>query len=80
MKFQLDIYGERTARGIAGGKKVLWALALGGKRRESNSKSIIFNWDVIKDMVSLDCHWHKLEGRCECVKGEISHSQSGAGR
>jgi len=49
---QLDRYGERTARGIAGGKKVLWALALGEKRRARNSKSIIFNCDVAKDMVS----------------------------
>jgi hypothetical protein len=43
MWFQLERYGERTARGIAAGKKVCWALARGERRRARNSRSIISN-------------------------------------
>jgi hypothetical protein len=50
MSSQLERYGERTARGIAGGKRVCWALAI-RERRARNSKSITFNWAMIKDIV-----------------------------
>ena len=60
MWFQLERYGERTARGIAGGKTVCWALAIGTRRRERNSKSISLNWDGVEDIVSLDCHRQPL--------------------
>jgi hypothetical protein len=46
---QLDRYGERTARGNAAGKKVLWALALKEKRRARNRKNIIQSRDHVSE-------------------------------
>jgi len=48
---QLERYGERTARGTAGGKRVCWALMSGERRKEKNNKSIIFDWVMMKDIV-----------------------------
>jgi hypothetical protein len=53
---QAERYGERTARGIAGGKKVCWALTLGERRRARSGRRIMVRRDMMKDIALLDCH------------------------
>jgi hypothetical protein len=49
-------YGERTARGIAGGKKVCWALTLRERRRARIGKRIMVRRDMIKDILDRQRH------------------------
>jgi hypothetical protein len=43
-------YGERTARGTAGGKEVTWAVTLRDKRRARSGKKIMVSCDTMKDI------------------------------
>jgi hypothetical protein len=43
-------YGERTAKGTAGGKKVCWALAKGETRRVKSSKRMMVGCDTMIDI------------------------------
>jgi hypothetical protein len=43
-------YGERTARGIAGGTEVTWAVTLRDKRRARSGKKIMASCDTVKDI------------------------------
>jgi hypothetical protein len=56
-------YGERTARGIAGGKNVCWAFTLEEKRRVRSGNRIMVRRDMIKDIALLDRHEHQLQAR-----------------
>jgi hypothetical protein len=62
-------YGERTARGIAGGKKVCWALTLGERRRVRSSISIMVRRDVMKNIALLNSHRHMLQARRKAKEG-----------
>jgi hypothetical protein len=70
-------YGERTARGIAGGKKVCCALTLGERRRARSGKKIMVRRDIMKDIALLDRHGHQLQAKKK-DRGRVGHSQSGA--
>ena len=67
-------YGERTARGTAGGTKVTWALTLRDRIRVRSGKKIMVSFDTMKDIALLVCQRHELQTR-----GRIEHSQSGKG-
>jgi hypothetical protein len=54
MGSQLDRYGERTARGIAGGNNVCWVLAIGQKKRVRNSAMNNSKWNMIEDIARLE--------------------------
>ena len=43
-------YGERTARGIAGGTNVTWALAPRERRRARSGRKIMVSCDTMKDI------------------------------
>ena len=45
-------YGERTARGIVWENQVSWALMLGERRKERNSKRIVVSRDMVRDIAS----------------------------
>jgi hypothetical protein len=47
-------YGERTARGIAEGKKACCALTLWGRRRARSGKRIMVSRDTVRDIAFLD--------------------------
>lgn len=51
-------YGERTARGIAGGKNVCWALTFVERIRVRSSKRLVVRRDMVKDIALLDRHGH----------------------
>ena len=58
--FQQLRYGERTARGTAGGKRVRWVLAPEERRRARNNKNFMLNCDMRQDMVLLDHREYQL--------------------
>jgi hypothetical protein len=62
-------YGERTARGIAGGKKVCWAHAKGETRRVKSSKRMMVRRDTMIDIASLDRLGHQLQARNPIEEG-----------
>jgi hypothetical protein len=69
-------YGERTARGTAGGTKDTWALTLRDRRRVRSGKKIMVSCDKMKDIalfrVLVTSALDKKNNR-----GRIGHSQSG---
>jgi hypothetical protein len=69
---QEEKYGERTARGTAGGNKVCWALALGETRRVRSSKRS----DIVIDIASFRA---SAPGKKPDRRG-VDDSKSGAGR
>jgi hypothetical protein len=70
-------YGERTARGIAGGKNVCWAFTLGEKSRVRSGKRIIerpLRRDVMEDIALLNPqvrHRHQLHAG-KMIEGGVS--------
>jgi hypothetical protein len=54
-------YGERTARGTAGGKNVCWAFTLEERRRVRSGKRIMVRRNMMKDIALLDRHGHQLQ-------------------
>ena len=52
-------YGERTARGIAGGKRICWDLTFRRRRSVRSSKKTVRR-DIAKDIALLDRNGHKL--------------------
>ena len=58
--FQQLRYGERTARGTAGGKRVCWVLAPEERRRARSNKNFMLNCDMMRDIVLLGHQEHQL--------------------
>jgi hypothetical protein len=53
-------YGERTARGIAGGKRFCWDLTFRRRRSVRSSKKIVGRDTIAKDIAFVDRNGQKL--------------------
>jgi hypothetical protein len=72
-------YGERTARGAAGGTKVTWALTVRDRRRARSGKKIMVSCDTMKD-IALFRLPVTLAPENKNNRGRIGDSQSGKGQ
>ena len=74
-------YGERTARGIAGGRNVACALTLRERRRMRIGKRIMVSCDTTKDHALFRLPVTSAPGRIgHSQKGRESYRNLGKGR